>query len=167
MSEKHPFPVPVVNKKAVGSVVRNDLLRFRSGSYSGKVLVPVPAPVPTPLFPESWHLIFDFFTFVLQFYVRSGPKSVLELKCFTVPVPLRQKATVPAVPVTAPAPQNWLLGMLNNDKTNLSGELDQNNALSNKCFLEANYHTPNRRLCTSTKLLHENMGKITAISSKI
>jgi hypothetical protein len=53
-----------------------------------------------------------------------GPNPVLELKCFTVPVPLRQKVPVSEVSVPAPAPQHWLLGMLNNEKTNISGEID-------------------------------------------
>ncbi len=73
-----------------------------SVSYFGKVLVPVPAPVPVPdpdLFssfsstktlykilpfqcqkqhclPESWPLIFKFFTFVLHFMLDSDPNLV-------------------------------------------------------------------------------------------
>jgi hypothetical protein len=61
-------------------------------------------------FPESWPLIFDFFTFFISFYVGSKPNLVPEPEPQSIPVtvPLRQKVTVPLVPVpiSVPAPQH-------------------------------------------------------------
>ncbi len=42
---------------------------------------------------------FYFLTCVLHFMLDSGPNPVPEPKCIMVPVPLRQKIAVPAVPV--------------------------------------------------------------------
>jgi hypothetical protein len=95
-----------------------------SGSYLGKVLVPVSIPVLVPdpdlfsslfnnkaksvllnghCFPKSWPL---------HFMLDPGPNLVLapdqEPECITVPVPPRQKVAVHAVLVQAPVPQHWI-----------------------------------------------------------
>jgi hypothetical protein len=50
-------------------------------------------------FPESWPLIFDFLTFVFHSTFDPDQNPVPEPKCIPIPVPLRQKVAVPAVPV--------------------------------------------------------------------
>jgi hypothetical protein len=48
------------------------------------------------IFPENWPLILYF---LFHFMLDPDPNPFPEPECFTVPVPLRQKATFPAVPV--------------------------------------------------------------------
>jgi hypothetical protein len=59
-------------------------------------------------FPEIWPLIFYFWTFCITFYVGSKSGSGTGTVMYRIPVPLRQKVTVPAVPV--PAPQHCAFG---------------------------------------------------------
>jgi hypothetical protein len=111
-----------------------------SGSGFGKVLVPVPGPVPDPdkfitllqkqkqnaknlVFPMSEAAYsqiagLSFLTFYYIFILDQNPNPFPEPdpdqkpepEC--IPVPLRQKVTVPGGPVATPAPQLWLAGLL-------------------------------------------------------
>jgi hypothetical protein len=121
MSKKHPFPVPVVNKKDVGSVVepeRHIAVQFWFLLWKSFGLV------PAALFPESQPLFFYFFYFVLH------------LCWIRVQIRFREHT----VPIPATVHNTGCRHAYNNDQNNISGENDQNNALANKCFLEAMDH---------------------------
>jgi hypothetical protein len=107
-----------------------------SGSFFGKVLVPVPTPVPVPVpdpvlfsivfnnkkfeqnlafsmleaafFLENWHIFLDFLTFVLHFMLDLGPNPVSgpDPEYIAVPVSVPLRQKV-AIPVPTPISQHY------------------------------------------------------------